>query len=411
MKKVLTILFLGMLMPLMVSASSPDANAAGGQVISSGGGGGGSSAANRCVYYLGYTQADYQYYGIRVTFYLEDGTQAPSIANPKKSSKTIDVWSWSRLNPSSADKFEYSVNAYFDKRYITSGKTKYGAKYMSRIDYINGGEFKVISGQYDFYYDKAAKKFNKDKGNPLSYLMYKDRSYFKEYFTTPEVVSRYAALADADIDVSHGTYFMVIEPVLLLSRMSCNTSSYGGRYTPTELGKLYAAGLINFQNATLRNTTYFDSLRLEKEATFGKWTFKFAENFNRDNSSANLKASYLTGTYGYGISLISGKDVCKEDCGGKPFKIIYRVIDLANPFLGLNGRKRTLSSDSNWYEKESTIDARIYEKKPIYTVTLKPSVIKKIREDNKKVNYAKILASYSAGAKFKDSKFKKKFGL
>ena len=51
------------------------------------------------------------------------------------------------------------------------------------------------------------------------------------------------------------------------------------------------------------------------------------------------------------------------------------------------------------------------KKKPIYTVTLKPSIIKKIREDNKKVNYAKILASYSSGAKFKDSKFKKKFGL
>ena len=101
------------------------------------------------------------------------------------------------------------------------------------------------------------------------------------------------------------------------------------------------------------------------------------------------------------MGFIYGTEVCKENCtSGKKYKVIYHTIDLNNPFLTENGDIREISNDSNWCEEPNAnsktckttfaIDKGIYSKTPFLTVTLTPSTIRKIKKDNKNINYSNI---------------------
>jgi len=94
------------------------------------------------------------------------------------------------------------------------------------------------------------------------------------------------------------------------------------------------------------------------------------------------------GYYGYGMMIVTGKEV--EGYKGNKFQIVYRTIDLKNPFLTITGVKRTLSEDSNWYNKTDLIDENVYKNDPFLIVTLTPTTIKSIREDNKSIDYSEI---------------------
>ena len=77
-------------------------------------------------------------------------------------------------------------------------------------------------------------------------------------------------------------------------------------------------------------------------------------------------------------------------CDKQPFdKLVFRPIDLSNPFPGYDGTGRT--PGSNWTTddiKEYITDRQdVYTKEPLYTVTLTPTKIKEIREYNKSNNY------------------------
>lgn len=129
----------------------------------------------------------------------------------------------------------------------------------------------------------------------------------------------------------------------------------------------------------------------------------------------------LKGT-GYG-SIEAALNAGREDLVNKIFhscqievcpsgkKIIYRVIDLNDPFPGKTGNKKTgltgfsntggrsRKPGSNWISTElvskKILNARgakgykLYtEKQPLYKITLTPSIIKEIRKYNKSTNYS-----------------------
>lgn len=407
MKKILLILLV-LLIPFKINAATYDADISGVKVVPTSTSGSGKSCTAKN-YYVGFYTQHYVPQGIRVTFYDNENNQVGN---------TVDVWVWGPLfmNNYVAGSRVYKKISQDNGFAYYSKETNHSRYYYSRIDYSNGKKFELNGGKYYFYYDQKAMEesvitSNVVKSGPLFYsLQGADKPLLRKYLTDSKVMKRYMKIAKAEelLDVEIGNYVMVIEPVVFIS--SCVDGTYSGAYTSTEVGKLWSGKSIGINN-TLKTLPGW--LALSQTTTIAGVTYKKTDITNKDGSPRLFNGNEFAGNTGAGISVIYGTEVCEPNCKDPDlaYKIIYRVIDLANPFLGLNGKKRTLSSDSNWYEKESTIDARIYEKKPIYTVTLKPSVIKKIREDNKKVNYAKILASYSAGAKFKDSKFKKKFGL
>ena len=70
----------------------------------------------------------------------------------------------------------------------------------------------------------------------------------------------------------------------------------------------------------------------------------------------------------------------------------YRTISLDNPFLNRDGTVRNLDTNSNWYEKENTINADIYLGSPKYTFILTPALMRRIRDDNKKIKYNELSA-------------------
>ena len=165
-----------------VIAVSYEGNASGTQLPSGGGSSGGASnPAYNCVYILGLAEK-YGVYGLRVTFYLENGEQT---------GKSVDVWRWdSKANNKSsyigkkvaeADSNGFSTWK-FDK------KTR-AINSLTKIDYlkINDGTLKGVSFQvnkntaYTFYHDDIATTYTTpitQVTDPLNYLRASDRSAF-----------------------------------------------------------------------------------------------------------------------------------------------------------------------------------------------------------------------------------------
>ncbi len=113
-------------------------------------------------------------------------------------------------------------------------------------------------------------------------------------------------------------------------------------------------------------------------------------NFNVDKNSDNCNTNLV---FNNRSSSKSAKEVsCEEDLsvyGDLYEKLIFRPIDLSNPFPGKSGSGRT--SGKNW--NQSTIYTFItsrqdaYEKKPLYSFTLTSSEISEIRKYNDSHNY------------------------
>jgi hypothetical protein len=404
MKKTKFMLATLLLLPSLVLASSSlEGNMTGGYIKpSTGQGGSGGSGKNACAYYIGFTQSSYMTTGLRVTFYDTNGNQVGN---------TVDVWYW-------LSKFDY-WNKNFVKQdngtLVNSLGFKVGqttftkfTPYISKYEYVNGIRDLIVMKEgntYTYYYDDASRYFGEAKGDysksPLVYTNKADRSYLKEYFTTPSVMERYMKLAEVDksIDVTLGNYKVTLEPLVSLSRMSgskCSVS-YVGRYTLTDIGKLWASGKIRIENINLRcNLPKY--LYLEKDNEIGSYVFKAP---TKTSCATSETVGDWFSNLGIGISIINGSEVCYPNCkSAKKYKIVYHTINLANPFVKTDdGTNRVLSDSSNWYQKESTIDTSIYSKEPMLTVTLTPSDITKIREYNKdglrNYNCAKFKENFS----------------
>ena len=410
MKKVL--IFLMLILPIWVKAET-SANATGDKVNLGGSSSGGGTVTASCAYFF---QNDY---GIRVTFYSQNGT---------KIGKSVDVFAGSKkpafnkvvlkkTNASGKTENLFSV--------ISSSKTQWKhAPYASnggmksRIDYINSGmksfnpvyEYGCTTNDYNClsnnnyyvikqYYDLKSSTYNKTKGDPLLYLNYSGREYLKEYFTRTETILNYASLAGASIDVESikdGEYFLLIEPLFHLEVLStCNSRKQAGYYTSTELG------ILNRSDSSILNRYKAlpgkQALRLFADQSISKYSFVTEEakiqvnkNYVPEPSTLINKVSGTNSYYGYGMMIVKGTEVQGYSGGTKRFQIIYRTIDLTSPFLNIDGTKRTLSEDSNWSGNESTIDQNIYSKSPFLTVVLDPVSIQKIREENKTIDYSKL---------------------
>ena len=81
-----------------------------------------------------------------------------------------------------------------------------------------------------------------------------------------------------------------------------------------------------------------------------------------------------------------------DDQSATGVDVVYRVIDLNNPFPGLNGEKRlpglNWSIDSTYVDRFITnnrgvLTEEVYNKEPMYTILLTPSLINEIRAYNK----------------------------
>ncbi len=129
-------------------------------------------------------------------------------------------------------------------------------------------------------------------------------------------------------------------------------------------------------------------------------------------SWAQLISEYMKkngGTYETAEEKTKEQAISNVCYGKKKMKIIYRTISLNNPFLGKNGDNRTPGTNwndnklrdskgrlySRWYLNESGKETSnisgndLYNTniEPLYTIELTPSIIKKIREYNKKNFY------------------------
>ena len=389
MKKIRKLLILLFVFPTMVLAgSSLEGNMTGGSITPSpGGGGGGSNPNYNCVYYFGYSGKSYMTNGLRVTFFDENGKQVGN---------TVDVWYWL---PKFETEFNWnsnyvSTNSYGFKVY-RSTSTRF-TPYVSKYEYVKGREFKImnIGNPYTYYYDDQSRFFKDPKGNyensPFLYYFNtngRNQNYLKEYFTTPSVMERYMKLAEVDksIDISLGNYVVTLEPMISLSRMTCSSkTSYVGRYTITEIAKLGGLNKIYIDNNTLSNTSKM--LYLEKDLKIGTYIFKApkqVESMKRNN------VKNLLNDQGIAIAAINGSEVCYPNCkSDRKYKVVYHHINLTNPFVySKTGEVRKLDPNSNWYDKEDTIDTNIYSKTPFITVTLNPADITKIREYNSKIGF------------------------
>ena len=201
------------------------------------------------------------------------------------------------------------------------------------------------------------------------------------------MIERYAKLAGAseEIGMAKGNYYILIEPVFYISRLSCDENC--GYYTATEIGLMYNKNneFKNFLSSKNLSIIFYESLRLEKAGEIGNYIFGSVGNAPSKAEVSN--ASFLE--KGYGMTLISGKEVDSYK-SGKCYQIVYRTISLENPFLDANGEARTLSEESNWYRRKSVIDKDIYTNDPILVVNLTPSAIKEIRKDNKSIDYSNL---------------------
>lgn len=402
MKKIKTLLILFLIFPTLVSASSSlEGNMTGGSIYPSFGGGGSSNPNYNCVYYFGFSGVDsktkkpqYATNGLRVTFFDKSGRQVGN---------TIDVWYW--LEAFYYWRGEYVSTTDYGFKIYRSKSTLF-TPYVTKYEYIKGREFKIMNkgNSYTYYYDDQSRYFKDSKGkyenSPFLYYFNtndRNQNYLKEYFTTPSVMERYMKLAEVDksIDISLGNYVVTLEPMITLSRMSCSgKTSYVGRYTITEIAKLGGLNKIYIDNNTLSNTSKM--LYLERDLTVGTFTFKAP---TKVDSMKKNNVKNLLNDQGIAIASINGSEVCYPDCQvptednpkpevDKKFKIVYHPINLANPFIySKTGEVRKLNPNSNWYDKENTIDINIYSKAPFLTVTLNPADITKIREYNNKVGF------------------------
>ena len=429
MKKILILLLVLILIPTNVLADT-SANGTGDAVNFDSGSSGGSGHSTGCGYFL---QNDN---GLRITFYSLEG---------KKLGRSIDVFAASHAP--SAGYLEAIKSGGKDTGfaiYKTSyTQWKHGAydssgSLRSRIDYINKGmnsvkyvyEYGCSSSDHKCmknnnyyvkqrYYDMKSATYNSSKGDTLLYLKYNGRDYTKEYFLKTDTILRYSDLAGANITqekIENGSYYILIEPVIHLEVLSgCGSRKEAGFYTSTEIGLLNKANSSIMNSTRIREVTVKKALRLSESQTIGNYSFVSEENLIQANSSYSPAASRLTDKvngsyYGYGMMIVKGTEA-DDYIDNQRYRIVYHTISLATPFLNLDGTKRTLSPDSNWYNRENVIDANIYSKAPFLVVTLTPTQIKAIREDNKKINYAEIPSKYASGETFATSQFKKDFGL
>ena len=106
---------------------------------------------------------------------------------------------------------------------------------------------------------------------------------------------------------------------------------------------------------------------------------------NKKITFYNTNSFYGNSTYKCPVNV----NVTDED---KIYDLVFRPIDLSNPFPGMTGEGRT--PGKNWTSelvgKYITSRQDVYNKTPLYSVTLTPSIIKEIRKYNKNNDYGNV---------------------
>ena len=319
--------------------------------------------------------------GIRISFYDLQG---------KKLGNTIDVWNRTDVYSSTGDynaKCEVSTISKRFYKCVTSNNVFFVKGTPSRINYVNKNNIpnQLEQDSYTYYVDRnyaGAIDYN-----PLSYTRVDtyQNAKFKNYFTTPEVVAEYIKLAKiTGIDTNNSTeYLFLLEPVVKIHHCTAPTadkivSSADFAYFFSS----YSDGKDQILNCDIPKS--LSLVESGERAKVGK--LQFQPPLDGSNIS---KEDRTTNKIGVGMYLVYGDQVCKN-CTGKRDPIVYHTISLSHPFLDINGKIRTLDTNSNWHEKESTIDVDIYKKNPQYTVVLTPNIIKQIRTENKNIKYSEL---------------------
>ena len=109
-----------------------------------------------------------------------------------------------------------------------------------------------------------------------------------------------------------------------------------------------------------------------------------------------------------GICVPSDCDPSVEDCdnGDSGIDVIYRVIDLNNPFPNRTpGANWNITDFVDKYitNNRNVKTDEVYSKEPMYTIELDPAIIKEIRISNKDVNYGDLDLYCTDGVKCRSS--------
>lgn len=154
----------------------------------------------------------------------------------------------------------------------------------------------------------------------------------------------------------------------------------------------------NIIDASLNNAFGYSTKTINLLKGSGTKTITYDEDQNRNNTLINIKKSVtLEIEEDNNNSCTFSSKMTNEDVLGEGVQ--FRVISLHNPFPARDGTSRL--AGKNWlneknYVKEyilnnrNTKEEEVYNKEPIYKITLDASTMKKIREYNKNRSYTEI---------------------
>lgn len=220
------------------------------------------------------------------------------------------------------------------------------------------------------YYDDTYTPLKTSSG--FSSWIYKCSGSSCEKISREQVYSQYKKLRTIDIsyELPNNTYNYIVKnnSVSSLTKPEGNYITLGGNL-PVAFGAS-GTGELNVNYSRLGHITSETGYRtkieniLSNESNYGKWECDF------DVTSGLVKDAGLN--------------------------LIYRPIDLSNPFPDINGQTR--NTGSNWCSKDCSTNNSlvkevitdkqdIYQRDPMYSFVLTPTVIKQIRTYNKENKY------------------------
>ncbi len=236
--------------------------------------------------------------------------------------------------------------------------------HLTNKDSCPGKCLKQILGTDSDEVDKAKEQFDEDYKNEYDLVFSSRLDYCSKHvggWTTCYSDESPTGYDCWDKDRGACTQTTYYYNITFETEHSSACKNLGGKFTPTNPDGCYVE--LNFENGFIGNKPSNYDCSLDTVVT-NQLTI-----CSQDSPTYNPQ----TGT-----------------CDKQPFdKLVFRPIDLSNPFPGYNGTGRV--SGSNWttedIKKYITDRQDVYTKEPLYTVTLTPTKIKEIREYNKEHDY------------------------
>ena len=275
----------------------------------------------------------------------------------------------------------------------STGKTSYGTNYTS-LNFSVLYNYSYVNDSLNKYIKIQNAQGGINKINSEYKTMTQDINFKISMDTNPGTYSTSISLDGLDSNVSNITNGTDYQKQLTTTggtsycRINYEESNIDIGYCKTKFNNLKENGTVEGYDASWNNNL------CEIEITYSGFTETACDGISKSNIA--IKTNYFTSGNTTKLKFVNNSASSNISCSfnievGKKIEdiLIYRPIDLSNPFPGKNGKGRT--AGSNWSKSDITnyITSRqdAYTKQPMYSFTLTPSNIKTIREYNKKHTY------------------------